>query len=327
MSTCQITLITTGGTIGETSQSQDPQRQFLSATDLLRSVGAVQREVSISTLDLLDIPSPFITFDQMLQVSQAVDAAIRDGADGVVVTHGTATLEETAFFVDVVSSKAKPIVFTGAMLPPDLPGADGPANLRDALLVASSPEAREMGVLVTLAGEIHTAREVTKAHTTSTAAFRSAQFGPIGTVEEETVHFSRYVKPCRTIHIDRVVARVEGLKCYADMIDVPLRALIVAGVDGIVLEIFGSGQVPPSLMPAIRAACEAKLTLVASTRCPAGRLLRHHYGMPLRAQGDERDLLDAGVIFSRLQGLKARILLAVALSADIDPTTLDSLFA
>lgn len=258
-----------------------------------------------------------MTFDYMLELARAVDAASADGATGVVVTHGTDTLEESAYFVDLVSTCRVPVVFTGAMRPPELPGADGPLNLLNALLVASTAAAHGRGVLVTMAGEIHTAREVTKAHSLSVTAFRSLEFGPLGTVDEDRVVFYRTAPPTPRVPIHAVTARVEAVRCYADMSDVPLRALVDAGVRGIVVETLGSGQVPPGLMPAIRKAIEAGVTVVATTRCPAGRLLREHYGLPIRVAGDERDLLEAGVLFSDLQGPKARIALAVGLSAGL----------
>jgi len=320
----QIVLITTGGTIGEVSQVGFNHRH-LPGEQLLHAISVPDR-VRVSIIDLLDLPSTFMTFAHMLQVVRAIETATAGGADGVVITHGTDTIEETAYFVDLVTAKGRPIVFTGAMLPPELPGADGPLNLHNALLVASAAEARGRGVLVTFAGEIHAAREVTKAHSMSVAAFKSPEFGPLGTVDERRVAFARWTPPSETIPLAAVTARVEGVKCYAAMSDVTLRALIAAGFDGVVLETLGSGQVPPQLMPAIRDAIRAGAVVVAATRCPAGRLIREHYGLPIRVDGDERDLLDAGVIFSDLQGPKARIKLAVALSAGLQREEVRQLF-
>lgn len=321
----RIALITTGGTIGERAASGDPRRH-LPADALLRSLSMPVDRFEVSATDLFDVPSTFMTLDRMLELARAVDAALGDGADGVVVTHGTDTLEETAYFVDLVAGCAGPVVFTGAMLPPELPGADGPLNLWNALLVAGAPQSRGRGVLVAMAGEIHAAREVTKAHSLSPAAFRSPEYGPIGAIEEDRVVYSRSLPPSRRIAIAAVTARVEGVKCYAGTTDVPLRALVAAGFDGIVLEALGSGQVPPGLMPAIRDAVRAGVRVVATTRCASGGLLRQHYGLPIRAAGDERDLLEAGVVFSDLRGPKARIGLAVALSAGLADDELRRLF-
>lgn len=311
-----IVLITTGGTIGERIPVEGASRH-LPAQALLGGVPELNRRFEFCTTDLFDIPSTFMTFDRMLQLARAVDAAGSGKAVGIVVTHGTDTLEETAYFVDLISAPGVPVVFTGAMRPPELPSADGPLNLWHACLVASAPHARRRGVLVAMAGEIHAAREVTKAHSQSATAFRSLEFGPIGTVDEDRVVFHRSLPPSPTVPVRAITARVEALKCYADMSDVPLRALIEAGCHGVILETLGSGQVPPGVMAAIRKAIAAGVTVVATTRCPAGRLIREHYGLPIRVEGDERDLLDAGVIFSDFQGPKARIALAVGLSAGL----------
>jgi L-asparaginase len=312
----RIALITTGGTIGERVAVEGASRH-LPARALLGGIPDAHGRFELSTTDLFDIPSTFMTFDRMLELARTVDAAGRGEAVGVVVTHGTDTLEETAYFVDLVSAPGVPVVFTGAMRPPELPSADGPLNLWHACLVASAPHARRRGVLIAMAGEIHAAREVMKAHSQSATAFRSLEFGPVGTLEEDRVVFHRSLPTPPTVPVRAITARVEALKCYADMSDIPLRAVIEAGFHGVVLEALGSGQVPPRLMAAIRKAIAAGVTVVATTRCTAGRLIREHYGLPIGVEGDERDLLDAGVIFSDLQGPKARIALVVGLSAGL----------
>ncbi len=311
----RVTVITTGGTIAETLRSV-PNRRHLTAEDLLRQLPPIQ-SIETSTVDLFDLPSTFITFDHMLQIAAAVDAAVEKGEDGVVITHGTATLEETAYFVDLVYRNERPVVFTGAMLPPEVPGADGSFNLRNALLIAASEEACSRGVLVTLSAEIHAAQDVAKTHSMNLGAFKSRDFGPLGSVDEDRVVFCRSAPPSERLPVSEVTARIEGVKCYASMSDIQLRALTKAGVDGVVLETFGSGQVPPSLMPAIREAIGSGVVIVATTRCPSGHLSRNHFGQSDRVEGDGRDLLECGVIFSNLQGPKARIKLALGLSAGL----------
>lgn len=311
----RVTLITTGGTIAEAPPS-NPNRRHATAAELLRHLPPLQN-IEVSTVDLFDLASTFITFEHMLQIAAAVDAAIERNEDGIVVTHGTDTLEETAYFVDLVGTNGRPVVFTGAMMPPGVPGADGSFNLHNALLIAASDESRGRGVLVTFAAEIHAARDAVKAHTMSLGAFKSLDFGPLGSVDEDRVVFCRNVPPSEQLPVSKVTARVEGVKCYASMSDIQLRALTEAGIDGVVLETLGSGQVPPSLMPAIREAISAGVVIVATTRCPSGHLLRNHYGLANRVEGDERDLQSRGVLFCDLQGPKARIKLAVGLSAGL----------
>jgi L-asparaginase len=320
----KVRIISTGGTIAE-GPASGSERRHQSAADMLRPLADVV-DVELSMLDLFDVPSTFMTFEHMTGLSAAVRRAAAEGVDGVVVTHGTDTLEESAYFIDLTARVDVPVVVTGAMLPPTLPGSDAAINLRDAIQVAADGSAAGLGVVVAMAGQIHPARDVRKAHSTRSTAFTSGEFGPIGVVEEGRVTFFRRVAPTAALAVERSSAQVEGIKCYAAMTDLALRAFIAAKVDGIVLETLGSGQVPPWIMSAIRAATSAGMVVAATTRCAEGRLIREHYGLPDRTEGDERDLLDAGALFSDLQGSKARIRLAVGLSAGLSRTELREWF-
>lgn len=318
----RIRLITTGGTIAETPIAMSG-RHHHTATDLLAGLNEVA--IEIDAVDLFDLPSTHIGLSEMRTLAEAVRMAIDDGVDGVVVTHGTDTLEETAYFVDVVTEAGVPVVFTGAMLPPDLPGADGKRNLRDAILAASNPVCAGHGVLVALAGELHAAREVTKLHTMSIGAFKSFEFGPLGTIDDGRVVIARRIDPVPPVPLVGDPAHVECVRCCAGMGDVLIRATVEAGVAGLVLEVMGSGQVPPGIMPAVRDACAAGIVVVAAPRCATGRLWRSAtYVAPI--EGDERDLQKAGVLFTELQGMKARIKLSLALGAGLREEALRSLF-
>jgi L-asparaginase len=283
-------------------------------------------DAELSTLDLFDLPSTFMTFEHMARLSAAVRQAVAEGVDGVVLTHGTDTLEESAYFVDLTTNGETPIVVTGAMIPPTQPSSDAYANLRDAIGVAASNGAAALGVVVVMAGQIHPARDVTKAHSMRLTAFTSGEFGPVGIVEHGRVAFFRSVARTRPMPVESIGARVELVRCCAGMATLGLQALIAAKVDGIVLETLGSGQVPPWIMDAVREAAGAGIVLAATTRCPAGRLVRQPHGLADRTSGGEQDLLDAGVLFSDLQGIKARIRLAVGLSAGLSPVELRAWF-
>jgi L-asparaginase len=320
----KVRIISTGGTIAE-GRASARERRHQSAADMLHSLG-VGVEAELSVLDLFDVPSTFMTFEHMTGLTTAVRSAGTEGMDGVVVTHGTDTLEESAYFIDLTAGLDVPVVVTGAMLPPTLPGSDASVNLQDAIRVATSASAVGLGVLVAMAGQIHPARDVRKAHSTRATAFTSGEFGPVGVIEEGRVSIVRHVVPTAALAIEHVTARVEAIKCYAAMTDLLLQALVAAKVDGIVLETLGSGQVPPWTMGAIREATRAGITVTATTRCAEGRLIREHHGLPDRTEGDERDLLEAGVLFSDLQGVKARLRLAVGLSAGLSPKELREWF-
>jgi L-asparaginase len=291
----------------------------LSIHKLLGSAG-LPGEIDLRAVDLFDVPSTFIGPNEMLALAQAVESALEAGADAAVVTHGTDTLEETAFCVDLLHADNRPVVFTGAMRAPELPGADGAMNLRDAVVVAADRDAAGLGVMVVMAGQIHAAQDVRKEHSTSLTAFGSGERGLLGRVEEGRVLWARRPLRARPQRPPALDARVEGVKCYAGMSEVLLRAALSNGADAIVLEAMGSGQVPPWIMPALREAASAGILLVVTSRCGEGPLLREHHGLPTRVPGDERDLLEAGALFCELPGTKARIKTIVGLSAGLSQT-------
>lgn len=314
-----IVIIGTGGTIAEKSVARDG-RKHLGVAEL--STGVATDHLILQHHDLFDVPSTCIGPQEMLSVAEAARAACAAGASAVVVTHGTDTLEETASFLDCVHEEACPVIITGAMRPPELAGADGSMNLSDAIAVAADEAARGMGALVVMAGEIHAAQDVRKEHSSRITAFGSGERGILGRVEEGRIRWLRRPARSRSLRISAISARVEGIKCYAGMEDLLVRAAIAADLDALVVEAMGSGQVPPSIMPALRDAVAAEIILVATTRCADGPLIRDHYGLPQRVVGDERDLLELGVIFSELPGTKARIKTIVGLSAGLSSAEL-----
>jgi len=311
----RITLVTIGGTIAE--QETAGRRVHLSGAEiLLKLVPGIDHEVEV--VDLFDLPSNHLGFPEMLAVAQAVRSALGAGADAVVVTHGTDTLEETAYFVDLLFEPGPTIVFTAAMLPPGVAGFDGENNLNDAFVTAGDTRSRDTGVLVVMAGGVHTARDVVKHHSMSLGAFKSLEFGPLGTVDEGHFYLARRPALLETFSFPDRVPEVEGIKCYAGMTDLFVRAATMRGLDGLVIETLGSGQVPPGLMPSLREAVSGDVVVVATTRCPMGRLKRSHYGAPVCVDGDEGDLREAGIIFCDLSGTKARIKLQLALAANLE---------
>lgn len=323
MTAVRIVLITTGGTIAE--RAGPGMRAHLSGSELLSSLADVDG-VEIEAVDLFDLPSTHLGFSEMRVIAQAARSALDDGADAVVVTHGTDTLEETAYFVDLVCEPGPPIMFTAAMLPPGVVGFDGDANLRDAMTVARDPQSRGLGVLAVMAGEVHPARDVVKHHSMSAGAFKSPEFGPLGTVDEDRFYLARRPVVTDIFPFPTGEPLVEGIKCYAGMSDLLIRAAIDHECAGLVIETLGSGQVPPGLMPSLRDAVHGGVAVVASARSPMGRLLRSHHGTPVCFDGDERDLREAGVVFCDLPGTKARIKLQLALSANLPKDELQRRF-
>ena len=236
--------------------------------------------------------------------------AAAPGVAGIVVTHGTDTLEETAYLLDLTVPGKKPVVLTGAMRTASDAGYEGYANLLAAVRVAAAPQARGMGAVVVLNDEIHAARYVTKMHTLSTATFQSPGWGPMGRVEGDTVivgqRQERRVLPWRGLE-----PNVSLLKLTVGMEADLLEDTLARGARGVVIEALGGGRVPPWWLPAIEQAVANGVSVVIASRCPSGRVW-DAYGYP----GAYRTLTGLGCLFAEgLNGQKARIKLMVVLAA------------
>ncbi|TCO58223.1 L-asparaginase [Actinocrispum wychmicini] len=305
-------MLTLGGTIAMTPGTESgavvPK---LAAADLLRAIPELAEvNVDLTTHDFRRLPSPDIGFGVMAELATVIEREIAAGADGIVVTQGTDTIEETSYFLDRTIGGDTPIVMTGAMRHPTQASPDGPANLLSAIRVAADPNARGLGCVVVMSDEIHAARYVRKSHSTSTNAFTSPNAAPIGhIVENEFVLLSR-PRPCpplprgtRTTSIGMVHAALgddgSWLRPFAEHTD----GLVIAG--------FGGGHVPSRLVPLLHELADAKPVVLAS-RTGSGPVLRRTYGYP----GSEQDLLSRGLINAGfLDPFKARVLLHVLVAA------------
>ncbi|GAA3086005.1 hypothetical protein GCM10020000_85710 [Streptomyces olivoverticillatus] len=177
----------------------------LTGADLVAAVPGLDRQAEIEVEDVRQVPGASLTLEDVAAVADCLHKAEAAGVEGMVVTQGTDTLEETAFLLDLLYRGSVPVVLTGAMRPPQQPGADGPANLLAAVSAASCPAIRELGVVVVFADEIHAARQVRKIHSTSTSAFASPGTGPIGHVVEGAVRL--HVTPLRPDGVSASVSR------------------------------------------------------------------------------------------------------------------------
>jgi L-asparaginase len=331
----KVALFTLGGTIASTgtaagtgtvagTRPAEGVAPRLTGADLLASVpGLEQAGAELAVHDFRQVPSSSLTTGDILDLAAAIrdragpGAASAGGVDGVVVSQGTDTIEETSFLLDLVYAGEAPVVFTGAMRNPTLAGADGPANLLAAVTVAAAPQARGLGCLVVLGDEIHAARFVRKAHTTSVAAFISPVAGPLGFVAEG-----------RAVLLTRP-ARRPALPALTDLPSRPGRAVktglvtMVLGDDGALLEAaagrfdglvvagYGAGHVPATVANRLDGLAR-RIPVVLASRTGAGTVLARTYGYP----GSERDLRDRGLIGAGfLDPLKARLLLHLLLAA------------
>ena len=308
----KVAIITTGGTIAMSGDRQSGGVKPKDPDVLPKSMPDLSQYADVEMDAFSNLPSPHITPEVMLKLSQRVHTYLnRSDISGIVVTHGTDTMEETAYFLDLVLPPTKPVVLTGAMRSSDQMGADGPFNLTSAVRVAASPQATGKGVVVVFNGEIHAARWVTKTHTSNLAAFRSPHTGPIGFLTQQDVVFTHLPQGHETIGpIDHLRANVAIVKAASGTDDLFVHAALDAGVDGIVLEALGQGNIPPQMTPGVKRALKLDVPVVIVSRCLSG-VVQDVYGY----EGGGQQLKEWGVLFTDgLNAQKARIKLMLALS-------------
>jgi len=300
-----------GGTISMTGSDGDGAVVRLTGGDLLRTAAVAALGVDTDVVDFRAIGSSRLTVTDLAQLHAAADRAVAAGADGVVVVQGTDTLEESSFLLDLWWTRDHPIVFTGAMRNPGLPGPDGPANLVAALRVAADPACAGLGALVVMNDEVHAARFVAKRHTSSLGAFVSPAAGPLGRVEEGVVGVAARVtrhtpigQPVRDVCVPLIVTALDDDGRLFDAI---------GDADGLVIAAFGVGHLHPRI--ADRAAAQAKSRpVVLASRTGAGTVHVSTYGGP----GNEMDLVERGLIpAGSLDAYKARLLLTALLASGL----------
>jgi len=308
----RIAVIFTGGTI---SMKVDPRLNAaipaLSSEEIMAMVTNIEKFAEIEIINYGELPGPHMTPSKMIELSNIVRETIsRDDIAGVVVTHGTDTLEETAYLLDLTIKSEKPIIVTGAMRNSSELGYDGPSNLSGAICTAISSEARNKGVLVVMNNEVNAASEVTKTNTLSLDTFKSPEFGPLGIVDNDEVIFYRDIINHDHIETNKIESQVALLKCGSGMNSDIINFCIDSGYKGIVIEALGRGNIPFEMFDGITKCIEKNIPVIIVSRCPTGRVL-DTYGYP----GGGKNLRNAGAIFgSNLPGQKARIKLMLALS-------------
>ncbi|OMP65881.1 asparaginase [Domibacillus epiphyticus] len=301
-----LLLIHTGGTISmkaneETGAVDQDGKNPIASLNEFPGIDAV-----FSVKEPFQIPSPHMTVNEMMTIKELID---QTEAEGVVITHGTDTMEETAYFLDLTLTKRIPVVFTGAMRSSNETGSDGPSNLISAVKTAMSEEAHDKGVLVVMNDAIHSARYVTKANCGTLAAFQSPDTGPIGVVLNNTVHFFHTPMPSDTFDIKNVNLTIPVLTAYAGMDTFLFNQL--SSCDGLVIEALGQGNLPPAAAQAVIELIQSGLPVLITSRCVSG-IVQPTYSY----EGGGRTLQEAGALFSGgLNGQKARLKLLAALSA------------
>jgi len=286
----------------------------------------IPESADLANLEILNFgnyPGPHMTPELMLDLSRVIKKNIyQDNIDAIIVTHGTDTLEETAYLLDLTVKTKKPIVVIGAMRTSSEADWDGPRNLLDAIHICNNQNTEGLGVLVCLNGEINAASEVTKTHTENIETFRSLDFGSLGYVDRGKVWFNRMPRKLETIEPDEINSNVEIIKVYAGISEKIFRLVGNSGIDGLVVEALGVGNVPPPAFEGIKYVLSKGIPVVLVSRCPAGETLDTY-----SYSGAGKWLKKEGVIFSDyLNGQKARIKLMLALGAGMNVGQLHQIF-
>ncbi len=326
-----VRLVATGGTIANHPDGR------LTVDELAALVPELDQHAAIETEQFANLASGSLTTDQWLALVQRINSLFRERTDlaGIVVTSGTDTLEETAYFLNLTVRSDRPVVVVGAMRTPDDVGYDGAANLLHAVRVAAAPVTRGRGVVVVLNGEIHAAREVRKTHAQRLDAFDSGSYGVLGVVDDDSIVY--YRRPGRrhtrrsefdVASIDRL-PRVDIMMSYLGARGDPLLFAREQGAEGLVMAASGAGSTTPDQDEAIRQLVESGTMVVVATRTGGGRV-------PARRRPVEPPAYDDGALDWRyhpnrvsaedLSPLKARILLMLALTVTDDGNQVQRMF-
>lgn len=322
----RVAMVFTGGTI---SMGFDPVAggnvPALDGAAILARTPGLETIADIVPIDRGLTPASHFTFEDVLDIGAVVQGALDDPSiDGVVVVQGTDTIEETSFAWDLVLRSAKPVVVTGAMRAPHEEAFDGPANLRDAVAAAASAELRDAGVVVTLAGTLEPADDVTKLHTTAFTTFGSPNGGTLGRVVDGRVLVERPRGPRRRLARApaggaRVHLLTAGIGSDGSMLD----AAVAAGADGVVVAATGAGNTAPEWLAAAERAMAAGVVVALASRCPAGAVSTA-YAFP----GGGATWVRAGALrVGTLCAIKARVALALGLGAGLSREALTALLA
>ena len=322
----RVHVIATGGTIS--NMGNDPRR---TGAELVAGIQGIGDVAEVSTEQFSNVASGAVTQEMLRDLARRIRTLLRESnpPSGVIVTHGTDTMEETAFFLDLTVGGCAPVILTGAMRQANWAGADGPANLLNSVRLAASPDARGRGALLLMNDEVFLAREVTKSNTTRLNAFSAPEAGPAGVTDPDGVFFRSPVPancPAPLIDVDKVneFPRVDIVYSHIGADSTIIDALVAAGAKGLVVAGVGRGGTTPSQSRALQRAAEKGVTIITSNRTGAGRAGRPTPPEGLRNLPEGRGArLSAG----DLNPQKARMLLSLALATGLQPAAIATLIA
>jgi L-asparaginase len=310
-----VHVLATGGTIASRPGRDGRVLASDPVSGLLQAAGDVEG-VTVRAEEVFRLGSYRLQLSDALELARRVRDAASE-ADGVVVTHGTDTMEESAYLVDLLHAGRQPVVFTGAQRHVEAVDGDGPRNLRDAVRLAGEPAAAGLGAVVAMAGRVLAARYATKVHTTALEAFDAPEPGQLGTIRPDAVRIDVPPRRGTAFDLDDVPAdlpRVDVVPLHLGVDGTFVRAAREAGARGIVLDAFGTGNVTPGVLEEAEKALADDVVVLVSSRCHAGPV------SPTYGAGGGADLAAAGAVLAGdLRAPKARLLLTLVLATTSDP--------
>lgn len=323
----RVVLIGTGGTIAAVGAAKENTSRYKSAQlaidEIIAAVPAIQKIARIKSEQILQIGSQSFNSERLLLLAHRASQLLKsDEVDAIVILHGTDTIEETAYFLNLTLKSAKPTVLVGAMRPATALSADGPLNLYNAVLVAASADAVGKGALVVMNDEIHSARDVTKSNSIKVEALTSL-YGPLGMVVEEQVRFYRAPSRPHTLQSEFDIDRIQGLPdvgivySYGNMSRAPYDAYVASSTRAIIHAGFGNGNIPDYLESALKQVRARGVFIVRATRTGSGAVVRNG-----ETNDDEADY----IVVDDQSPAKARLLMALALTKTSDTRELQKIF-
>jgi L-asparaginase len=323
----RVRVLATGGTIAG-AQAAAGEYGYKSGEfkveDLISAVTGLDKLAALTGEQIVNIGSQDMNDEVWLKLAKRLNAVLAmPDVDAAVITHGTDTLEETSYFLSLVTKSDKPVVMVGSMRPATAVSADGPANLYNGVAAAIAPEAKGRGVLVSLNDEIHYARNAVKMNTTSLQTFASPNRGPAGVVNTGHVEFFQRMDsklgPASEFSVDKLdkLPRVDVIYAHASMSPDLIDAAVKAGAQGLVIAGVGDGNMTAPALEAVTKAAKAGVVVVRSTRLPTGRVLRNN-----EVNDDKLGL----VASDELNPAKSRVLLQLALTKTKDPKAIQQMF-
>ncbi|MDR3540097.1 MAG: asparaginase [Desulfosporosinus sp.] len=321
----KVLLIATGGTIAMRKDEAGKVVPAVSGLELIQNLPELAQEANWEICDFSNVASCNIDPEHMKRLAREVEQHFLDDPllKGIIITHGTDTLEETAYFLDVAIIDPRPVILTASQRDASESDSDGPRNLHNAMRIALDPRAVNRGVVIALNEEIHAARDVRKLHTSHVDAFHSGDIGALGSIDTGEVIWHRKAEHTIKLGVPKTLANVTICKAYTGMPACILRALVQEETEALVIEAFGRGNLPPQLMREISDIVEKGIPVIITSRCLFGRTAPV-YGYP----GGGADLERVGAWFSTdLSTEKVRLFLSNALGQGMDKRELRRILA